>query len=497
MVSEDSDLPAYELIRRGRTESQPIQAPSEPDDEFSKPTSRLPPKPIPGRPKYSPFIVASAITISTIISLAVFISKIKGMLPHTEWNGLELEGASCDLVDTQNSSRLQSAFQINLRGAAHLSFAQAKFIDLVFDLLIGQGGRLLLAAISYVVFMDALVRSMEIMPVSYKLYTSMVFSSSSLQATWFSLKAVFTAKGWRAKTYLIWTVLSMTYVLAFPVLIESATGYLSPSSAGFNLANGTMVMADSDELVNCLSLTGGLWLGEEKNDTILKGPPVHMFSMPSQSSRVPKDDVPSSVDSSSLYYALITADPELKYIATNSTATPYAECRHPDSSDYESDYCSEMLQKHWDFTTNVTVGEKMSLIIPRGFSSIVLYIILGLQIIWTFGIFCVWLDANIASELVRNGRTIRGPFRGAADLVEAMNETLGHEYCAYSEKEIVKELEKSGDNLRYNSTLRDDNELLHVGLTTRWPARVLLSTKKLYGARATARRESVGVEDTS
>lgn len=120
----------------------------------------------------------------------------------------------------------------------------------------------------------------------------------------------------------------------------------------------------------------------------------------------------------------------------------------------------------------------------RGFSSILLYIILGLQIIWTFGMFCVWLDANIASELVRNGRTIRGPFRAAADLVEAMNETLGHEYCAYSDTEISKELERSGDKLQYNTISEDDrNGLLHVGMTTTSPARVLLSDKRLYGGR--------------
>lgn len=118
----------------------------------------------------------------------------------------------------------------------------------------------------------------------------------------------------------------------------------------------------------------------------------------------------------------------------------------------------------------------------RGFSSIVLYVILGLQIVWTFGMYCVWLDTNIASELVRSGRTVRGPLRAAADLVEAMNETLGHEYCAYTDKEIEKALKRSGDRLRYSASLRDHEELLHVGLTAKPEARVLLSKKMLYGA---------------
>ena len=124
-----------------------------------------------------------------------------------------------------------------------------------------------------------------------------------------------------------------------------------------------------------------------------------------------------------------------------------------------------------------------------------LYIILGLQIIWTFGMYCVWLDANLASELVKSGRTIRGPFRAAADLVEAMNETLGHEYCAYTEKEISEGLEGSGERLRYYSTLRDDDELLHVGVTTKSSARVLLSRKKLYGGKERARRKEDDGED--
>lgn len=304
---EDSELLVYELIHRSRTEPQSLPPPSESDDDLVKPTSRLPPKPLPGRRKYLPFIVVSLITAFTITALAILISKIKDMLPQTEWDGIWLTGTSCDLMDTQNSSRLQSAFQINLRGAAHLSFAEAKFIDLFFDLLVGQGGRLLLAALSYIVFMDALLRSMEITPVSYKLYASMVFSPTSLIASWYSVRAVSTTKGWRAKTYLIWSAFAMLYVLAFPTLIESATGYVSPSSTGFNMANGTMVMADSDRLLGCLNITGGLLLGQETNNTKALGPPAHLFDpMHYPSGMVPKDEVPPVVNTTGLFYQLIT-----------------------------------------------------------------------------------------------------------------------------------------------------------------------------------------------
>ena len=308
-AEEGSDLLSYELTRRTRTESQIFPPPSESDDDFDKPTSRLPPKPLPGRRKYRPFFVVSLATTVIIIALSVLLSAIKYMLPSPGWDGLQLTGISCDLMDTQNSSRLESAFQINLRGAAHLSFAEAKFVDLFFDLLVGQGGRFLLAAISYAVFMDALLRSMEISPVPYRLYASLVFSPTSLAATWQSIRAISTTKGWRAKTYLVWCALAMSYVLLFPTLIESATGYVSPSSTGFNIANGTMVTADSDQLFSCLNVTGGLLLGQDQNDTLVKGPPVHLFDPEMFGSSVlPKDKVPDFVNATpyEFYYALIT-----------------------------------------------------------------------------------------------------------------------------------------------------------------------------------------------
>lgn len=102
--------------------------------------------------------------------------------------------------------------------------------------------------------------------------------------------------------------------------------------------------------------------------------------------------------------------------------------------------------------------------------------------------YCVWVDANIASHLVRSGRTVRGPFRAAADLAEALNETLGHEYCAYTDDEIEKELEKSGKRLKYHGSHRDDDGPLHIGMTTGEETSMLLSSKRLYGTNKGVRR---------
>ncbi|KAL8772517.1 MAG: hypothetical protein Q9194_004580 [Teloschistes cf. exilis] len=531
----NNELPAYELIHRGRSESQPIQPPFESEDDFEKPTSRLPPKLLQGRRRYRPFVFATLIAVTAIVPLAILLKCIPGMLPHVNWDGLKLHDISCDLVDTRNTSRVQTAFTINLRGAAHLSFAEAKFVDLLFDLVLGQGGRLLLGALSYIVFMDALLRFMEITPVSFKLYTSLVFAPSSLISTWRSAKAIFTTRGWRAKMYLIWCVLAMAYVLAFPTLIESATGYVQPSSAGFNI-NNNFITADSDDLLNCFNITGGLLLGLDKNVTTATGPPVHVFDAlkngyyrgsdsyryADSSDRGPQ--LPSSINTTSLYYQLITYKPTPIWNATNSTTEPSTSYTEPFNG---SDYAFSPVTYNHKYTTNITIDGHKHFFQNEypsdywyaaycyhgqtiddyqlqetpycfakpyyvwGFSSIVLYIVLGLQIIWTIGMYCVWLDANIASKLVRSGRTVRGPFRAAADLTEALNETLGHEYCAYTDYEIEKELEKSGKRLRYYGSHRDDDGPLHVGMTTEEETSVLLSSKRLYGTKERARRKDV------
>ena len=309
-------LTAYELVER--TPFPPITPSThrDSDDDLLKPTSKLPPKLLPGRHKFRPFVSATLIFVFYVIVLGVLIGHIKYLLPDTDWDdsGIQLTGTSCDLVNKQDSSRWQSTFQINLRGSARLSFAEAKFIDLVFDLIIGQGGRLLLAALSYFVFMDALLRSMETTAVSYKLYASLVFSSTSLIATWRAFKAIFSTKGWRAKIYLTWCALAMGYILIFPTLIESMTGYVSPSSPGFNLANGQFVTQDSNDLKSCFSVTAGLLMGFDKNDTSAIGPPAHTFDAASSTVagrggkegwRWDDDNAPDGVDPSGPFWAMV------------------------------------------------------------------------------------------------------------------------------------------------------------------------------------------------
>lgn len=69
-------------------------------------------------------------------------------------------------------------------------------------------------------------------------------------------------------------------------------------------------------------------------------------------------------------------------------------------------------------------------------SSLLLYIALCLQISWIFGMYLVWLDANIYSAICRSRRRMRGDFRAAAHLSDVMGEVSGNETCAYSDDKM-------------------------------------------------------------
>ena len=336
------------------------------DEDVVKPTSRLPPKRLPGRRSNLLFISVTVIATTIVIGLAVLISKIQDMLPETDaWYGFYVDGVSCDLINKGNVSRWQSAFQINLRGSAHMSFAEAKFTDLAFDLLVGQGGRLVMGLVAYSAFMDALLRSMELSAVPYKVYVSLAFSASSLQSVWYAFRAIASTKGWKSKLFLLWCGLSILYVLSFPVLIESATGYLNPSEPSVRLPDNTFLTLESEQLVSCYNVSGGALIGLS-NDTVVPGPSVSKYDVNVRELGFsPGDDIPG-VEKSSLFYTLVSC----KYIAQMDTLVKLILIDHreqykviydatntsyPPSLNGTANYQDYSAPS---FTTNITINNK-------------------------------------------------------------------------------------------------------------------------------------------
>ncbi len=248
--------------------------------------SSLPPKSLPPRRGLRfalSFVMPILITVISLVVLWVLISQVRRLSPGREYGvPFAVEGiggpvaindtsSSCDLIPS-DAGEFEKSFRIDLRGPLQLSFAQAKTIDVVWDFVIGQGGRLLLAWISYIVFMDGLARLMETSHVKYQLFVTIVFETSSVTSTWRALKAVFTGQGWRGRAFFGWFSFATIYVLGFSTLVSAATGYINPSTTHFLMKQDNVwIAADAPEFTHCLLLAQGSALGLTDN-AIVYGP---------------------------------------------------------------------------------------------------------------------------------------------------------------------------------------------------------------------------------
>ena len=225
------------------------------DDDCVKSSRRLPAKALPPRRSLLPFAVTAIGAFVFIVGMAVLLHYLPDLLPDTEVADLGPgeNGVSCDLT-VPSGSKLEHAFMINLRSAQQLSFSEAKLIDVIWDLVIGQGGRLLMAWAAYRVFMDALVSLMESTSVSYDVYSSLVFDTTSLLSTWEATKALVKSANWRSRVFMFWFCLASFYTLSFPTLMGAATGYVNPSNPGYSMDDGSFVMASDSDLTSCITL---------------------------------------------------------------------------------------------------------------------------------------------------------------------------------------------------------------------------------------------------
>ena len=183
---------------------------------------------------------------------------------------------------------------------------------------------------------------------------------------------------------------------------------------------------------------------------------------------------------------------EKNIFTTNITlhGTFYKFNNYDPSIDWELGYCYN--------NQSLRYGEELSrraYCLPEsyfvwGFSSLLLYIICSLQITWTFGMFIVWLDANINSQLCRTGRKTRGFLRPALDIAEAVRDVLGEELCTYQSTEISRALDTMRMGVRYYAADADGDGVSHIGLGSERSRRLLLSNDTTYGGSGTSREAS-------
>lgn len=131
------------------------------------------------------------------------------------------------ISSVQISPRLSG--KITFRGIdllfGRLQFAQAKFIDLIWNTIVGRGLQAILLLFAYKVFTKTLMRISEKNSVTYELYTALSIYPTSANSIWPLCKAMTSRSSFRAKLAFFWLLMSIIYISTFPTLVDAVSGY--------------------------------------------------------------------------------------------------------------------------------------------------------------------------------------------------------------------------------------------------------------------------------
>ena len=176
-------------------------------------------------------------------------------VPFTSYYAKD-DSDSFDACEAKTGTSAEKQFGINLRLGGDLNYEQAKAIDVAWDLVIGQGGRLLQGYLLYQVAVDALTYLMERSAVPFHLYANVSLSwPTSWDGFWSISRMAFSRNKWQSALISIWLLLSTLHVLGFPLLWETATGYINPSKEYYQLHNGELISQQSHQLNYCIYIT--------------------------------------------------------------------------------------------------------------------------------------------------------------------------------------------------------------------------------------------------
>lgn len=151
-----------------------------------------------------------------------------------------------------------------------MSFSTAKFIDIVWDIVVGRGGQALLAWITYRVSSQYLAMAMRDAPVSYATYESLAFVPPSLLRTGRLARDLLTHRGWQPRLIMLWIIMSSLFVLSFSSFVTAMSGYSSNKMAVVTTYGGASVAWTDFEAVQ-FAINDGSRIGEPGRLIITSG----------------------------------------------------------------------------------------------------------------------------------------------------------------------------------------------------------------------------------
>ncbi|OHF02726.1 hypothetical protein CORC01_01827 [Colletotrichum orchidophilum] len=161
-------------------------------------------------------------------------------------------------------------FQIILAWG-RFSFADAKVIDVAWDVIFGRGGQALLTWISWQVFADYTTTSMQVKPVTYDFFCTIFLQDQpGFRSTWQMIRDFARSRGLRSRFMMVIMVLVTIFILCFPTLGSAMTGYVANNDAYVQNYQGALIPFNDFKVVGFVIHDG--WRIGMEGDTMLTFP---------------------------------------------------------------------------------------------------------------------------------------------------------------------------------------------------------------------------------
>ncbi|KAK3319599.1 hypothetical protein B0T19DRAFT_487913 [Cercophora scortea] len=376
--------------------------------------------------------------------------------------------------DRYNLWQIGGFFQITVKGGS-LSFTQAKVIDIACDIIIGRVGQTFLAYFSWKAISVYIKSCMHQDPVTYATYwTVFIERQPTITSTIQLIRDFATRQGLRSKAAMTFIVMAMVYVLAFPTIASAMTGYALENGSFVQDLDGNLIptanftaiqyIIHDGERVNLTNdyqvLCPHAGEGQHNGCNLLRIVRYREYAYPGEyrdslfyattqyalkygffgldetggvndkETTWMNQTIPKPALSISAFYLpmrrLSSIWKQDNWVDPRTGATPFADLSNAQFAIVGDNKTNRMYS--WDYLEQQTSCQPVGAY-QWGFSYLQLFLSLLMLLVWTTGVFTLWLRGHL--ELAQHGEhEMPGKLKAALNLVHSVNE----EFLASSEK---------------------------------------------------------------
>ncbi|KAK0744565.1 hypothetical protein B0T21DRAFT_280580 [Apiosordaria backusii] len=343
------------------------------------------------------------------------------------WGALPAPGSACKpdgtfspFSDDYTWWSRASFFEITLK-TSQMSFAEVKVIDLIWDLVIGRAGQALLAWVSWKVFASYVAVMIQKRPTTYSAYfTIFVKQETSFTTIYRLIRELGPQNILGSKAVMVFVIFTLNFILAFPTMASAMTGYAASVEAFIQDRNSEgYIKYSTFELVEYV-VHDGHRIGLTKNYIMSYRAPENVRQygffgrLNSNTTWGDWDEqLPApALDISAFYLPPMAGNP----LGDSAITGPYGYDWHdPLTKDYpfrnkskttfafdNKTFTLDYILENGTCQPISEVGVLVIFTYQWGFSYLQLYIAVNLLLLWSAGIYLLWLKARFNLPLAQH-----------------------------------------------------------------------------------------------